>query len=200
VPERGDKTAQWLPAARAGSLEALGQALEAYRGYLLVIAQEQLDPDLRAKGGASDLVQETFLKAHQHFASFHGDSESELLAWLRRMLLNNLTDFRRFYRNSDKRQVEREVVLGGDSSACGGDLAAQELSPSGLAMQNERGSQLERALARLPEDQRQVLLLRHQQELSWDEVGRLMNRSADAARKLWARAVERLQHEGESPS
>jgi RNA polymerase sigma-70 factor (ECF subfamily) len=49
--------AQWLPAARAGSREALGEVLEACRGYLLLLAQEELDPALQAKGGASDLVQ-----------------------------------------------------------------------------------------------------------------------------------------------
>ena len=52
-----------LAAARTGSSEALGQALQACRGYLLLLAERELDPDLRAKGGASDVVQETFLEA-----------------------------------------------------------------------------------------------------------------------------------------
>src|SRR5437667_11805139 len=97
--------ARWLPEAHAGSVEALGQVLEACRGYLLLIAQQELDPELRAKGGASDLVQETFVKAHRHFAHFQGDSDVELRAWLRRLLLNNLADFRALYREAGKRQV-----------------------------------------------------------------------------------------------
>src|SRR5262245_26207367 len=64
--------ARWLPAARAGSSEALGQVLEACRGYLLLIAGQELEPALRAKGGASDLVQQTFLEAQRDFAGFHG--------------------------------------------------------------------------------------------------------------------------------
>src|SRR5436309_13462494 len=96
-----------LVEARAGSDEALGQVLEACRGYLLLIAQQELDPELRAKGGASDLVQETFVKAHRHFAHFQGDSDVELRAWLRRLLLNNLADFRALYREAGKRQVAR---------------------------------------------------------------------------------------------
>src|SRR4051794_37421346 len=92
--------ADWLPGARAGAPEALGQLLEAWRGYLLVVAQRELDPDLRAKGGASDLVQETFLEAQRDFPRFHGDSEAELLAWLRRLLLNNVANFTRSYRGT----------------------------------------------------------------------------------------------------
>jgi DNA-directed RNA polymerase specialized sigma24 family protein len=64
---------------------------------------QELDPELRAKGGGSDLVQETFLKAHRHFDQFHGRAEEELLAWSRRLLLNNLADFRRRYQETQKR-------------------------------------------------------------------------------------------------
>ena len=67
-----------LADARAGSREALGRALDACRGYLLLVAQGELAPDLRAKGGASDLVQETLLEAYRDFALFHGGSEGEL--------------------------------------------------------------------------------------------------------------------------
>jgi len=198
MPERDQDIARWLATARAGSPESLGQALEACRGYLLMIAQQELDPELRAKGGASDLVQETFLKAHRHFAQFHGDAEDELLAWLRRMLLNNLADFRRLYAATQKRKAGREVPLqAGDSSRDGGSLAGTEPSPSAMAIGQEQAEELQRVLARLPKDYQQVLLLRHQGEHSFEEIGRRMNRSANAVRKLWARAVERLQEEWE---
>src|SRR5262245_50318676 len=118
--------AGWLPAARAGSQEALGLALEACRNYLLLIAERELDPDLRAKGGASDLVQETFLEAFRDFSRFHGTSEVELLAWLRQLLLHNLANFARRYRDTAKRQVGREVPLHGAGDAGNGceDVAA----------------------------------------------------------------------------
>ena len=74
---------RWLPEARAGSHEALGQALEACRAYLLLIANQQIDPHLRAKGGASDLVQETFLEAQRDFTHFQGDGIEQFQAWLR---------------------------------------------------------------------------------------------------------------------
>src|SRR5580698_9544840 len=109
-------TAQWLPAARAGSGEALGQVLEACRGYLLLIAQQELDTALQAKGGASDLVQQTFLEAQRDFSGFQGTTHAALLAWMRQLLLNNLANFRRDY-HRDKRRVSREIALPtGDSS------------------------------------------------------------------------------------
>src|SRR4051794_35904655 len=63
-----------LAAARAGSNEALGQSLEPFRRYLLEVARQAVGPALRAKGGASDLVQETFLEAQQLFPRFDGKS------------------------------------------------------------------------------------------------------------------------------
>jgi RNA polymerase sigma-70 factor (ECF subfamily) len=188
-----------LTAARAGSREALGQALDACRQYLLLIAQAELSPELRAKGGASDLVQETFLEAQRDFCQFHGSTQAELQAWLRRVLLNNLGDFTRHFCTTDKRAVAREVTLPGDTSSADaiGDLAAPPPSPSGAAMAREQAEGLRDALARLPEDYRQVILLRYEGGHSFEEIGRRLGRSPDAARKLWARAVEHLQDEWE---
>src|SRR5262245_20956863 len=91
-PQRSQDIAHRVQDAREGSSEALGQLLEGCRQYLLLVANQQLDPGLRDKLGPSDLVQETFLDAQQDFRHFHGHTEPELLAWLRRILLNNLAD------------------------------------------------------------------------------------------------------------
>jgi RNA polymerase sigma-70 factor (ECF subfamily) len=196
---RAEEVARWLAEARGGAADSLGQALEACRGYLLSIAQQELDPQLRTKAGASDLVQETFLKAHRHFAHFHGTAEEELLAWLRRLLLNNLVDFRRLYQETQKRDAALELALS-DWQLLGqmeSGLVADEPSPSALAMAREQEEALQRTLTRLPEDYRRVLVWRHQEERSFEEIGHLMSRSANAARKLWARAVQRFQEEWE---
>lgn len=199
MAERAKDAGQWLPAAQAGSNEALGRALEACRGYLLLVAQHHLGADLQAKGGASDLVQETFLEAQRDFAQFRGTSEAELLAWLRRLLLNNVGHFARRYRATGKRAVGREVLLvpDGSSDAPGPALPADTPSPSGQAMAHEQAEALRRALARLPDDYRRVITLRYDDGQSFEEIGRLMGRSPDAARKLWARAMERLRQEWE---
>ena len=183
-----------LPAARAGSREALGEALEACKCYLLLIADQELGPDLQGKAGPSDLVQETFQEAQRDFARFAGTSEEEWLAWLRGLLLHRLANCRRRYRGTRKRGVAREVALEADASgARGGALAADTPSPSGQAMAREQAQALEQALARLPDEYRQVIAGRYQEQLSFEEIGRRLHRSAEAARKLWWRAIERLQ-------
>jgi RNA polymerase sigma-70 factor (ECF subfamily) len=194
--------AHHLSAARAGSREALGEALEACRAYLLRIANEGLAHDLQAKGGASDLVQEKFLEAHRDFARFQGTTEAELRAWLRCLLLNNAANFARGYRETGKREVGREIPLerGDSSSACEPGVAANIASPSTEAMAHEQAEAIAQALERLPEDYRRVITLRNQERREFDEIGRLMERSADAARRLWSRAIERLQLELERPT
>jgi RNA polymerase sigma-70 factor (ECF subfamily) len=195
-------TAQLLAAARAGSRDALGQILETYRGYLLLLAQREIDPALRAKGGASDLVQETFLEAQQAFACFHGHAEDEMRAWLRQLLLHNLADFTRRYQATAKRKVNREVALGADSSSADreGGLATSGPSPSELAVAHEQAQALQQALERLPDDYRRVIVLRYQEQRPFEEIAALMDRSLATVRTLWSRAIRRLRQEmGERP-
>jgi RNA polymerase sigma-70 factor (ECF subfamily) len=186
-----------LSAARTGSAEALGEALEACRGYLLLIARRELGPDLQAKAGASDLVQQTFLEAQRDFDGFHGDTEAELLAWLRRLLLNNLANLARDYRETAKRQVRREVGLPDSNSSRFGDAspAGAGPSPSKQAMAHERTEAVLQALEKLPPDYRQVVLLRYRDEHSFAHIGQIMGRTTNAVRKLWLRAVERLKQD-----
>src|SRR5215468_6351850 len=111
MAEPAEDTGQHLAAARAGSRQALGEALESCRRYLLLVAQRELDPELQAKGGASDLVQETFLEAQRDFTRFEGTSDAELRAGLRGLLRSQLGHFARRYRDTGKREVAREIPL-----------------------------------------------------------------------------------------
>ena len=71
--------------ARRQAPGALDRLLESYRNYLRLLARTGIDASLRGKADASDLVQETLIKAHQHFEQFQGQTEAELIAWLRRI-------------------------------------------------------------------------------------------------------------------
>jgi RNA polymerase sigma-70 factor (ECF subfamily) len=202
MPRSPSEVVRWLAAARGGSPEDLGKVLEACRDYLLRVAERRLGADLRSKGGASDLVQQTFLDAQREFARFQGDSEKELLAWLRQILLYNLAHFQRTYRGTGKRDLKREVPLPGPASSSEGgvDIAGRTPTPSQQAAAREEAEKVQQALERLPEEYRQVLALRHQEQRTFEEIGRLMGRSASGARALWVRAVERLDDElGKSP-
>jgi RNA polymerase sigma-70 factor, ECF subfamily len=185
-----------LKEAREGDAEVLGRALESCRDYLLLIAARGLDAELNAKGGASDVVQETLLGACRDFARFHGHSRDELMAWLCKILQNNLAVLRRRYRGTLKRQLSLEVSNSAkaDGSAQPG-LAWHGETPSMHAARHEQAEALMTALDRLPEDYRRVVLWYQYDRLTFEEIGQRLGRSAEAARKLWSRALMRLTQE-----
>jgi RNA polymerase sigma-70 factor, ECF subfamily len=190
-----DQTIELIREARAGSREALGRLFDGCRRYLLQVAGADLDPRLQAKGGASDIVQETFLEAQRDFSAFKGESEQELLTWLRLHLQYRLAKFGRSYRQTAKRAVGREVPLDGGSSFSPGTPAADQPSPSELVVGEESDCLLEQALERLPEEYRRVIHFRYREDLSFEQIGSALGRTPNSARKLWARAIERLKRE-----
>ena len=182
-----------LDAARTGSTKALGELLELCRAYLLKVASEAIDQKLIPKADAADLVQETFLEAHRDFLHFHGSTESELRAWLRRLLLNNVANFFRRFRSGGKRTVDLEVPVGADALAALIWGASSDSTPSSTVSAEEQAQLMDRALARLPDDYRRVLHLHYREQRSYDEIGSDMSLSPNAARKLTTRAVRALQ-------
>ena len=188
---------QLLESARRGSNESLGKALDICRQYLLLVANRELDAQLQAKGGGSDLVQETFFEAQRDFQKFGGSTQDEMLAWLRRILLHNIQNFRRFWLDTDKRNAGVEIPIQEDNSSrhTGPELPSLQQTPSQWAIKKERIAAIDTALAGLSDEYRQVIMFRNHQHLSFEEISSKLGRTADAARKLWARAVEKLQEE-----
>jgi RNA polymerase sigma-70 factor (ECF subfamily) len=189
---------QRLAEAQSGSREALGLVLSQYREYLKTLARRELAHDLQAKGDPSDLVQETFLEAQRTFDRFHGHSDDALRAWLRCLLMHRCAKVGRQFRTTQKRRLTREVSLGFAQShgvSDQGPGARAALSPSACMMAREREESLRQAVDSLPEAYRQVMHLRYFEEQTFEQIGRVMGRSADAVRMLWGRALERLKHE-----
>ncbi|MCK6462139.1 MAG: sigma-70 family RNA polymerase sigma factor [Planctomycetes bacterium] len=185
-----------IDAARKGDAAALGSILGAYRSYLRLIARASFDARLRPKCDPSDVVQETLLSAHQSFRQFRGNDEPELLAWLRKILANHIGELDRRYRQTGRRDVGRERPLGAavehSSTVLQAMLAAEASSPSQHAERREQAVRLADAIEGLPPDDRDVILLRSFHQWSWEEIGNEMERTPDAARLLWTRALERL--------
>ncbi|HZW32751.1 MAG TPA: sigma-70 family RNA polymerase sigma factor [Isosphaeraceae bacterium] len=184
-----------LERARAGDLESFGQLLSRYRNYARLLARTLIGTTLRLRLDPSDLVQETFLEAHRDFSRFAGSTERELLAWLRRILARNLADQARRQKaglRDHRRQVSLEAILDRSSARMQHALAAVIASPSAAASQREQAVLLADALAGLPPDYREVIILRNIERLRFEEVAARMGRSAGAVRMLWTRALERL--------
>jgi RNA polymerase sigma-70 factor (ECF subfamily) len=198
-----------LGQAKAGSRESLGQLLQLYANYLKLVVIGQLEHNLRTRVSPSDVVQETFFEAHRDFIQFRGSSTPEFLAWLRRILVNNLCRVVEQHLLAEKRTVRREVSLERLATALEQSTARLEAilpdpgsSPSMSLQRREREVALADQLAALPADYREVIVLRHLEALPFEDVGERMGRSSGAVRMLWLRAVkalrERLDAEGVS--
>jgi RNA polymerase sigma-70 factor (ECF subfamily) len=197
--DSADEFEKLLAEAQQGSPEALGKVLEKCRHYLLHIANAEMDSNLRPKAGDSDLVQETFLEAHRLFTRFQGTSSADLLGWLRAILKNKAATFSRRYQGTDKRQVTREVPLNALAEQPG-QPAAPVSSPSSVVVRQEQAEAVLRALERMPEQYRDVIVWRQWERLPFDEIARRLDKTVDAARMTWWRAIERLRLELETPS
>jgi RNA polymerase sigma-70 factor (ECF subfamily) len=186
-----------LRLAQSGDSHALGQLLERCRNYLTLLARLQVGRRLRGKVDDADLVQETFLTAHRAFAQFRGTTEGEFLSWLRRILASTLADEVRRYHGTRQRDVrlERDLAHQLDQSSRTLDrgLVARSSSPSQRAARTEEAVRLADALAQLPDDYREVLILRHLEELSFPDVARRMGRTLDSVKNLWARALAHMR-------
>jgi len=145
------------------------------------------------------VVQETYLDACRGFALFRGETERELMAWLRQVLVGNIARLVRDQVLTLKRSTSREVSLPAalDESASRIDaaLAADASSPSTHAQRRERAALLADVMARLADDHRDVIVMRNLEGLPFEEVAKRMGRTSGAVRVLWVRAVDALRRQ-----
>jgi RNA polymerase sigma-70 factor (ECF subfamily) len=189
-----------LRSVRDGDAGQLGKLLHLYRNYLNLLADSQLDRKLRARVSPSDIVQESMLEALRDFHQFRGESQAELLAWLRRILVHNLARAIEMHVLAEKRDVRRDVSLGQLSASVEhstmqlyGALIAQGETPSAGAERHERAVILADAMSELTPEYRDVLVLRNLQGLPFKEVAERTQRSVAATKMLWMRAIKRLR-------
>jgi RNA polymerase sigma-70 factor (ECF subfamily) len=186
-----------IASARAGGDAAVGALLEVYRNYLRLLAQIEIGRRLQGKVDASDLVQETFLEAHRNFGRFQGNDEPQFAYWLRQILAARVANLVRHYFGTQGRDVrlEEELAAQIDNSSrmLGRELAGSLTSPSEQAAHREQAVLLADALAQLPGDYRDVIVLRHLEGLTFPEVAQRMNKTQDSVEKLWLRGLAKLK-------
>ncbi len=192
-------TSDRLRLARDGDNDQLGQLLEQYRGYLLMLGHRYLSDSLKVKIDPDDLVQITFEEATRDWSGFRGTTPGEFAGWLRNILKNNVSTAVARHVTAKKRSIRREVHFSGageDGDSAGKWLAersAHTTSPSGKAIRAEAAQELYQALLHLPENQAEAIRLRYIEGLSLADISDRMSKSDTAIAGLLKRGLVRLR-------
>jgi RNA polymerase sigma-70 factor, ECF subfamily len=182
--------------------EAHGRLLERFREYLLLLTRLQLGPRLQGKFDPSDVVQQTLLEAYAKRDQFRG-GEAERAAWLRRILAHNLADALRAFDQAKRdagRERSLEAAIQESSARLGAWLAAEQSSPSQRVQRHEEAIRLAEALAEIPVDNREALVLHYCERLHLSEVAKRMGRTSAGVAGLLKRGMKQLRarlHESE---
>ncbi|MBL8870543.1 MAG: sigma-70 family RNA polymerase sigma factor [Planctomycetaceae bacterium] len=191
---------QVLKKALEGHASELEELLSMYRGYLLALAVARMDPRLRPRCDASDIVQDTMLEAFRDFRQFRGQQESEFLGWIRQILAHNLACAVKQHVLVEKRDIRKEVETPMQLAANESRLEMHEnwfvdsaASPSSIVQKQEQLQSVLDRISKLPSHYRDVLLLRHIEELSFEEVAQRLGKTSGAVRMIWLRALESLR-------
>jgi RNA polymerase sigma-70 factor (ECF subfamily) len=184
--------------ARSGDRNALASLFAEHEDRLRRWVDRRLDPRLRARVSPSDMVQEVYLAAEARLDHYRERPEMAFGVWVRLLADQRLIDAHRRHLGAEVRNASREVGLGcagPNSSAV--DLAARIAdditSPSQAAMRHEVHEILARAVEAMDPIDREVLSLRHFDELSNDEVAGLLGIPKGTASKRYVRALTRLR-------
>lgn len=170
--------------------------IDSYRSYLHVLARAQLDPKIRQKLDASDLVQQALMEAHRDRGQFQGETSAQLAAWLKSILANKMANAIRDLKR-DKRDLQKEIpfdrALQRSEIRVGSWLAADGASPSQIAGWQERQLELADALERLSDDQQEAVVLRYFEGLTLQEIADRMERSPASVAGLLHRGLRQLR-------
>jgi RNA polymerase sigma-70 factor (ECF subfamily) len=184
---------------RRGDPQAMTELFSRYRERLRRMVALRLDPRLNARLSPSDVLQEAFLDAVKRMAHYFDKPDQPFYGWLRLVVGQRLVDLHREHLGAGKRDAGREVSLHGGaapaaSSQClAAQLAGQLTSPSGAAARNEELARLQEALEQMDPLDREVLALRHFEELSNAETAAVLGIENAAASKRYVRALARLK-------
>jgi RNA polymerase sigma-70 factor (ECF subfamily) len=182
-----------LAAAAEGDDTALEKLLARHRPYLRQVVSVQLEPALRARVDASDIVQETLVVASRRMDDFLARRPTSFRIWLRRKAIERLVDARRRHLGL-KRDARRDLsVTDASSLAIAGNLIHHGTDDA--AVRRELANQVQEALVRLSDQDQEIMLLRHAEGLTNAEAAEVLEIDPRAASKRYGRAIGRLSSE-----
>ncbi len=205
-----DQTQELLAGARGGDADAVNRLLDKHREALRRMIDMRLDRRIRQRVDASDVVQDVLIDAHRRIGDYLSNPVMPFHLWLRQMAQDRLIDAHRRHRDAARRSLDREqpLVIAGTDDRSTIELAAQiwdrELTPAAAATVRELQERFAAAVEQLDEQDREVVLMRHFEQLSNSEVADALGLTPPAASMRYLRAMRRLREllgaEGEDNS
>jgi RNA polymerase sigma-70 factor (ECF subfamily) len=194
-----EKTKAMLDDARGGSAGAVDRLLAEFREPLRHVIDLRLDPVLARRVDASDIVQDVLLEANQRLTEYLRSPTMPFHLWLRHLAKDRIIDTHRRHRQAQRRSIDKEQPIQrpawADQSSM--QLAAQlvdtEQTPASAAIHQELQRRLESAMAQLEDDDREIILMRHHEQLSNQDVAAALDLTEAAASMRYLRALRKLR-------
>jgi RNA polymerase sigma-70 factor (ECF subfamily) len=199
TPEPPSETPRLLQLAAQGDRQAWGQLLEQHRDRLRRMIAARLDDRLHGRLDPSDVIQEAYLDASRRLDEYVQNPAMPFALWLRFLTNQRLLELHRYHLGAQGRDAGREVSLGGgpapeaSSAVLAAHLLGHLTTPSDAAIRAERQQWLQDALEQMDPLDREVLVLRHFEQLSNGEAAEVLGLDKSAASKRYARALVRLK-------
>jgi RNA polymerase sigma-70 factor (ECF subfamily) len=194
-----DETLVLLDDARGGKPGAEDRLLARHRESLRRMIAMRLDPALAGRLDASDVVQDVLVEAHRRLKNYLSDPKMPFHLWLRHIAQDHMIDAHRKHRTARKRSIDRERPLQG---AAAGDQSSVELvrqlvdseqTPASAALQHELEQKLSGAINALDDEHREIILMRHYEQLSNQDIATALELSEAAASMRYLRAIRKLR-------
>jgi RNA polymerase sigma-70 factor, ECF subfamily len=193
-----EKTDQLLVGAKHGDLSAVNRLLDRHRAAVHRMVRMRLDQKIQRRVDVSDVVQDVLVEANRRLQEYLQHPVMSFHLWIRQIARDRIIDAHRRHRVSAKRSVDREQVLapqgeGQSSVLLAAELCDPGLTPAAAATQQEMARRVEQAIAQLGEHDFEIIVMRHYEQLSNQEISQALNVTEPAASMRYLRAIRRLR-------
>ncbi len=195
----GDATAELLVNVRAGQSQAVEELLDRHRDSLRRMIALRLDQRIMQRLDVSDVVQDVLIEANRRLIDYVNSPAIPFHLWIRQIAKDRIIDAHRRHRMSAKRSIDREQPVAANHSPDQStmDLANQfrddGLTPAAAATQRELAQHIELAIKHLRDNDREIILMRHYEQLNNQEIAQALGLSEPAASMRYLRAIKRLR-------
>jgi RNA polymerase sigma-70 factor, ECF subfamily len=195
----GEVTAELLVNVRGGESLAVEQLMDRHRNSLRRMIQLRLDQRLMQRMDVSDVIQDVLMEANRRLTDYLANPVIPFHLWIRQIAKDRIIDAHRRHRVSAKRSIDREQPQPGkgppDQSTMelANQFRDQALTPAAAATQRELAEQIESAVQLLRENDREIILMRHYEQLNNQEIAQSLGLTEPAASMRYLRALKRLR-------